>query len=81
VIGSNWGQEKNAGWYFNLKHQPDVTIEVEGHNLAVRAREVEGQEYERLWENAISHHPDYLHYKEMTSRHIPIIVFELNNNK
>lgn len=78
VIASNWGQEKNAAWYFNLKHQPQVTIEVEGKTLAVVAREAEGEEYDRLWAIAVSRHPDYLHYKEMTTRHIPIMVFEMN---
>jgi deazaflavin-dependent oxidoreductase (nitroreductase family) len=76
VIGSNWGQEKNAAWYYNLKQNPEFTIEVKGHEIVVRARESEGEEYDRLWTNAVNHHPDYLHYKEMTSRHIPIIVFE-----
>jgi deazaflavin-dependent oxidoreductase (nitroreductase family) len=76
VIASNWGQEKNAAWYYNLKQQPEITIEVSGHEIAVRAHEVTDGEYEQLWANAIAHHPDYMHYKEMTSRHIPIIVFE-----
>lgn len=76
VVASNWGKEENAAWYYNLKHEPNVTIEVEGKKLAVRAREAEGQEYEQLWEIAVSRHPDYLHYKDMTSRHIPIVVFE-----
>jgi deazaflavin-dependent oxidoreductase (nitroreductase family) len=76
VIASNWGQEKNAAWYYNLKQQPEMTIEVSGKELAVRSREVQGAEYDQLWANAVAHHPDYLHYKEMTSRHIPIIVFE-----
>ncbi|MHC1739973.1 MAG: nitroreductase family deazaflavin-dependent oxidoreductase [Anaerolineaceae bacterium] len=76
VIGSNWGQEKNAAWYHNLKGQPETTIELGGRELAVHAREAEGEEYDKLWANAISHHPDYNHYKEMTQRHIPIIVFE-----
>lgn len=76
VVASNWGQEKNAVWYTNLKHQPDVTIEVEGKTLSVRAREADGEEYVKLWGIAVSHHPDYLHYKEMTARHIPIMVFE-----
>jgi F420H(2)-dependent quinone reductase len=78
VVASNWGQEKNAAWYYNLKHQPDVSIEVEGKTLAVRSREAEGDEYERLWAIAVSRHPDYLHYKEMASRHIPIMVFDRN---
>jgi deazaflavin-dependent oxidoreductase (nitroreductase family) len=78
VIASNWGQDKNASWYYNLKHQPDITIEVNGHTIPVHAREVVDQEYADLCANAVNHHPDYLHYKEMTSRHIPIIIFEVN---
>ena len=44
--------------------------------MAVRSREAQGEEYDQLWTNAVIRHPDYSHYKEMTSRHIPIIVFE-----
>ena len=77
VIASNWGQEKNAAWYYNLKHDPNVKIEVDGKIFAVQAREAEGQEYEALWTVAVSRHPDYLHYKEMTTRHIPIMVFDI----
>lgn len=75
VIGSNWGQEKNASWYFNLKENPNLTIEVKGREIPVHAREAEGDEYEQLWAEAVARHPDYLHYKAMTTRHIPIIVF------
>jgi deazaflavin-dependent oxidoreductase (nitroreductase family) len=76
VIGSNWGQEKNASWFYNLKDQPEIKIEVGGKSIAVHAREATGAEYEQLWQNAVNRHPDYLHYKEMTSRHIPIVVFD-----
>ena len=76
VIASNWGQEKNAAWYYNLKQQPEIEIEVNGKTLKVKSREAESEEYDRLWANAVAHHPDYNHYKEMTFRHIPILVFE-----
>ncbi len=81
VIASNWGQERNASWYYSIKQQPDLTVEVNGLTIPVHANEVEGSEYERLWDIAVSHHPDYLHYKEMTSRHIPIILFEIKNSR
>jgi F420H(2)-dependent quinone reductase len=80
VIGSNWGMEKNAAWYYNLKNQPGIEIEVGGRKLSVKAREAIGDEYDRLRENAVNHHPDYLQYKEMTTRHIPIVVFEPEND-
>jgi deazaflavin-dependent oxidoreductase (nitroreductase family) len=76
VIGSNWGKEHNAAWFHNLLAQPQTIIEVNGRKIAVRASQAEGEEYERLWKHATEHHPPYLHYKEMTSRHIPIMVFQ-----
>ena len=76
VIGSNWGMDKNAAWYYNLRNQSGIEIEVGGKMLLVRAREATGEEYDQLWQNGVNHHPDYLHYKQMTSRHIPIVVFE-----
>ncbi len=74
LIGSNWGRQHNAGWYHNLMAQPRTLIEVKGQRIPVEARRVEGPEYDRLWEYAIQHHPPYLHYKDMTKRHIPVVV-------
>ena len=76
LIGSNWGKEQNAGWYYNLLAQPRTTIEVKGRTIPVEARPAEGPQYERLWEYAIQHHPPYLHYKEMPQRHIPIMILK-----
>jgi len=76
LVGSNWGKPQNAGWYYNLLTQPRTTLEVRGKKIPVEACQAEGQEYERLWKYAIEHHPPYLHYKEMTKRHIPIVVLK-----
>jgi deazaflavin-dependent oxidoreductase (nitroreductase family) len=76
LIGSNWGKEQNAGWYYNLQAQPCTTIEVKGRKIPVEASEAKGPQYERLWQFAVEHHPPYLHYKEMTKRHIPIVVLK-----
>jgi deazaflavin-dependent oxidoreductase (nitroreductase family) len=74
LVGSNWGKDTNAAWFYNLKAQPKTTIEVKGKTISVEASQAEGPEYERLWKYATEHHPPYLHYKEITKRHIPIIV-------
>ena len=76
LVGSNWGKEKNAGWYYNLLPQPHTIIEVKGNKIPVEASLAEGQEYDRLWKYAIEHHPPYQHYKEMTKRHIPIVILK-----
>jgi deazaflavin-dependent oxidoreductase (nitroreductase family) len=76
LVGSNWGKEQNANWFYNLMAQPRTVIEAKGKKILVEAHQAEGVEYERLWKYAIDHHPPYLHYKEMTSRHIPIVVLQ-----
>jgi F420H(2)-dependent quinone reductase len=76
VIGSNWGKDVHAAWYYNLLARPHTTIEVGGKKIPVEASTAEGSDYERLWKYAVDHHPPYAHYKEMTKRHIPIVVLK-----
>ena len=76
LVGSNWGKEQNAGWYYNLLAGPHTTIEVKGRTIPVEAHPAEGLQYDQLWEYAVQHHPPYLHYKEMTKRHIPIMILK-----
>ena len=76
LIGSNWGKDQNAGWYHNLLAQPRTIIEVKGERIPVEASQAVEAEYDRLWKYAVEHHPPYLHYKEMTKRHIPIIILK-----
>lgn len=76
IVASNWGKDKNAEWYLNLKKQPRAMLEVKGKRIDVQSREAQGEEYDRLWKFATQKHPPYLNYQKMTTRHIPIIVFE-----
>ncbi len=76
LIGSNWGRPGNAGWYYNLRAHPRTTIELGGKTIPVEAREVTGEEYDRLWSYALARQPFYQQYKERTTRHIPILVLE-----
>jgi deazaflavin-dependent oxidoreductase (nitroreductase family) len=76
IVESNWGKDKHADWYWNLKKTPRATLTVHGKRLPVEAHESQGDEYNRLWKFATGRHPPYLRYQEMTSRHIPIMVFQ-----
>ena len=49
VIGSNAGN-KEPGWSFNLKANPEAEIEIGPKRRRVRARVSEGEERERLWQ-------------------------------
>jgi deazaflavin-dependent oxidoreductase (nitroreductase family) len=76
IVASNWGKQKQADWYLNLKQNPQARLEVKGKVLSVTAREAQGEEYDQLWKFATEHHPPYLDYQKMTTRHIPIMIFE-----
>jgi deazaflavin-dependent oxidoreductase (nitroreductase family) len=77
IVASNWGKDKHADWYLNLRKNPRAKLTVNGKTLQVTARDAEGDEYVRLWNWATKKHPPYLEYQKMTSRHIPIMVFEV----
>jgi F420H(2)-dependent quinone reductase len=76
IVASNWGRDKQADWYLNLKKDPHAKLEIKGQLLAVTAREAQDEEYNRLWKFVTARHPPYLDYQKMTTRHIPIMVFE-----
>jgi deazaflavin-dependent oxidoreductase (nitroreductase family) len=76
IVASNWGKDKQADWYLNLKRDPRARLEIKGKIISVVAREAQGEEYDRLWKFAIERNPPYLEYQKMTTRHIPIMVFE-----
>lgn len=76
IVESNWGKDKQAAWYLNLKKNPRAALTVNGKKILTESHEAQGEEYTRLWKFATERHPPYLHYQEMTSRHIPIMVFQ-----
>jgi len=76
LVASNWGREKQADWFVNLKKEPRATIEVKGKTIPVKAREAQGDEYISLWKFVTEKHPHYLDYQKMTTRRIPIMVLE-----
>jgi deazaflavin-dependent oxidoreductase (nitroreductase family) len=76
IVASNWGRDRNADWYLNLLKNPHAKLTVNGKTIQTEARDTQGDEYTRLWDWATKKHPPYLDYQKMTSRHIPIVVFE-----
>jgi deazaflavin-dependent oxidoreductase (nitroreductase family) len=77
VVGSNGGADNSPGWYFNVRANPDVEVQVGQRKLPGSARIVghDDEEYPRLWRlvNDINH-GRYDAYQTKTSRPIPLIV-------
>ncbi len=76
IVASNWARDKHADWYFNLKSNPQASLEVFEKKIPVIAHEAVGDEFANLWKIASKLHPQYLAYQKNTSRRIPIMVFK-----
>jgi len=77
IVESNWGKDKHSDWYLNLLKNPRAKLTVNGKNIPVRSHDASGDEYASLWDFATQRHPPYLNYQKMTSRTIPIVVFQV----
>lgn len=77
VFASKGGADTNPDWLYNLKANPDTSIEVGNDRIDVKARIAEGEEREVIWEKWKRDWPTFAEYEEKTSRdRIPVVVLE-----
>ncbi|NKB39424.1 MAG: nitroreductase family deazaflavin-dependent oxidoreductase [Gammaproteobacteria bacterium] len=73
IFASYEGQPTNPPWYYNLKSNPDVSIEVGSDKFNVKAIEVEDPERSELFAKVAERMPDFKEYEKRTTRVIPVI--------
>ena len=75
LIASSYGRAKFPAWYYNLKANPEVTLEARGRSAAYVASEAEGEDRDRLFELAKLVYSGYNEYEQRTSgiRRIPVM--------
>lgn len=76
VFASKAGAPTHPDWYHNLVAHPSVTVEVSDQRYTATAREVTGEERDRLYSAQASLMPNFKNYQEATPRLIPVIVLE-----
>ena len=77
VIASKGGYSKHPAWYYNLKANPDTTVQIGDEQRLVHARVVtDPEERERLWAKAVAIYRPYEDYKARAGRKIPLVVLE-----
>jgi deazaflavin-dependent oxidoreductase (nitroreductase family) len=76
VVASLGGAPKHPVWYFNLKANPDVTLQDGPKVYELRARELSGDEKATWWAYAVAAFPPYADYQAKTTRQIPVFVLE-----
>ena len=76
VLASKGGAPTNPSWYYNVRANPIVTVEVDGESFQARATFAEGDEYERLYSQHATQMPGFAEYRTKTTRQIPVIILE-----
>jgi deazaflavin-dependent oxidoreductase (nitroreductase family) len=75
LIASSFGRPKYPAWYHNLKANPEVRLEAMGRRGSYVAREVDGEERDRLYGLAQKLYSGYGDYEQRTSgiRRVPVL--------
>ncbi len=76
IIASNGGRPSNPDWYYNLKSNPQVTVQVDDRAMAVISEEAQGSLRNQLWEKLIKKAPGYASYAQRTTREIPMVILQ-----
>jgi deazaflavin-dependent oxidoreductase (nitroreductase family) len=76
IAASKAGAPTNPDWYWNVKANPEVTVELPGEKFQARATEVDRAERDRLYAAHATEMPNFAEYETLTDRIIPIVVLD-----
>jgi len=76
LVASKGGNPKNPAWFYNLRANPETTVQVGAEKRRVRAHVANEEERARLWPKAVGTYGGYHDYQERTEREIPLVVLE-----
>jgi len=76
IAASKAGAPTNPDWYWNIKANPEVTVELPGDTFRARATEVDRAERDRLYAAHAAAMPNFAEYETLTDRVIPIVVLD-----
>ncbi len=76
ILASNFGLEEPPEWWKNLRQTPDPAVQLRGRTVPVRARELRGEERERVLERAKAYNRQWRTYASALHRPLPVIRLE-----
>lgn len=76
AIASNFGRPHHPSWYHNLRANPQATVQLDGEDRQVIARELVGLARDRGFELGETVFPGFTHYARWTDRRIPVLRLE-----
>lgn len=76
VVASQAGRAQHPLWFRNLEADPEVTVQIKGDRLPMRARTASTHERAHLWPRLVDLYSDYDSYQSWTDREIPVVIIE-----
>lgn len=76
IFASKAGAPDNPAWFYNLKSNPQATIEIGTDTVPVTARVTGPEEREPIWTRQKQDQPGFAEYEQKTSRQIPVVILE-----
>ena len=74
IVASNGGSPTHPGWYYNLKANPRIKVEVGAQTFTVLAEELDGTHRAALWPKLVAQYPSIGEYQTRTTRQIPVVM-------
>ena len=73
-----FGQKGTPGWYYNLRADPAIQVIYQDKSAAAVAREVQGEEWQAIWERARQVYGGYDAYAQrIKDRQIHIMLLSM----
>jgi deazaflavin-dependent oxidoreductase (nitroreductase family) len=76
IFASKAGAPTNPDWFYNLRANPEVTVEFGTESFPARATVLDGSERDELFERNARRYPTFHEYQAKTERIIPVISLE-----
>jgi deazaflavin-dependent oxidoreductase (nitroreductase family) len=73
LFASNAGADTHPAWYFNIRANPRVRIEVGDDDFDAKATELTGAERDEKYAEQARRYPGFAEYEQKTSRIIPVV--------
>jgi deazaflavin-dependent oxidoreductase (nitroreductase family) len=74
IVASNGGSPAHPDWYYNLKANPRIKVEVGTQTFTVVAEELDGTARAGLWPKLVAEYPSVGEFQARTTRQIPVFM-------
>ncbi len=79
IVASNAGSPAHPGWYYNLKANPRVTVEIGPERFTAKAEELDCAARAGVWPELIAAAPAVADFQARTTRQLPVLAVTREN--